>query len=53
MTAVLLGGAISNLYAVAVARHKAEPRTKQQGMTSLTDRLVMFTSDHVSNDVIF
>ena len=46
------GGAISNLYAVAVARYRAEPRSKQQGMTSLSNRLVMFTSEHVSNDVI-
>jgi len=49
---LLVGGAISNLYAVAVARYKAEPRSKQQGMTSLTSRLVIFTSEHVSNDII-
>jgi len=49
---LLAGGAISNLYAVAVARYKAEPRSKQQGLTSLTSRLVIFTSEHVSNDVI-
>jgi len=48
LVAPLLGGAISNLYAVAVARFKAEPRSKQQGMTSLSSRLVMFTSEHVS-----
>ena len=42
------GGAVSNLYAVAVARYKAEPASKQQGMTSLVRRLVMFTSEHVS-----
>ena len=52
MAGMLPGGAISNLYAVAVARFKAEPRSKQQGMTSLSSRLVMFTSEHVSNDVI-
>jgi len=52
MVVTFPGGAISNLYAVAVARFKAEPRSKQQGMTSLTSRLVMFSSEHVSNDVI-
>lgn len=52
MAYTLPGGAISNLYAVAVARFKAEPRSKQQGMTSLSSRLVMFASEHVSNDVI-
>ena len=45
----LPGGAISNLYAVAVARFKAQPRSKQQGMTSLSSRLVMFASEHVSD----
>jgi len=52
MMCMLLGGAISNLYAVAIARYKAVPSSKQQGMTSLSSRLVMFTSEHVSNDVI-
>ena len=33
---------------MAVARYKAEPRSKQQGMTSMPSRLVMFTSEHVS-----
>jgi glutamate decarboxylase len=38
------GGAISNLYAVAVARHKAMPDSKSAGL-STAPRLVMFTSE--------
>ena len=40
------GGAISNLYAVAVARHKYAPNVKQQGMIN-QQRLVMYTSEEV------
>ncbi|KAK2164503.1 hypothetical protein NP493_1413g00006 [Ridgeia piscesae] len=39
------GGAISNLYAVAVARHTVMPDGKTKGLSSLP-RLVMFTSEH-------
>ncbi|ELU00176.1 hypothetical protein CAPTEDRAFT_151334 [Capitella teleta] len=38
------GGAISNLYAVAVARHTKIPDSKVKGMTG-QPRLVMFTSE--------
>lgn len=40
------GGTMSNLYGVAVARQRAAPHFKTQGMTGM-DRLVMFTSDQV------
>lgn len=45
------GGAISNLYAVAVARHKFLPESKRQGMTG-NKRLVMFTSDQSHFSII-
>ncbi|XP_076305225.1 glutamate decarboxylase-like [Tachypleus tridentatus] len=38
------GGAISNLYAMLVARHKMFPNYKQQGLKTLP-QLVMFTSE--------
>ena len=41
-----LGGAISNLYAVAVARHKMMPDTKAKGLSS-APRLVLYTSEMV------
>ena len=41
------GGAISNLYAMAVARHKYAPQVKQQGMIN-QQRLVMYTSEEVT-----
>lgn len=37
---------MSNLYGVAVARQRAAPHFKTQGMMGM-DRLVMFTSDQV------
>jgi len=40
------GGAISNLYAVELARQRALPECKQRGMTA-APRLVMFTSEQV------
>jgi len=48
----MTGGAMSNLYAVAVSRYNAQPTSKQHGMISLTGPLVMFTSEHVSDDSI-
>jgi len=42
----LTGGAISNLYGVALARQMALPDCKSHGMTGLR-RLVMFTSEQV------
>lgn len=41
------GGAISNLYAVMIARHKLFPDYKEKGLKSLP-QLVLFTSEHVS-----
>lgn len=46
------GGAISNLYSVIVARHKMFPEYKHKGMRALPKQLVMFTSEHVSNQPI-
>jgi glutamate decarboxylase len=40
------GGAISNLYAVAVARHKYMPDIKTKGMTAANQKMVLFTSEH-------
>ena len=40
------GGAISNLYAVACARHKYAPEVKHEGMRDQR-RLVMYTSEQV------
>lgn len=42
------GGAISNLYAVIVARHKMFPEYKTKGLKALPQQLVLFTSEHVS-----
>lgn len=42
-----LGGAISNLYAVIVARQKKFPEVKTKGLKALP-QLVLFTSEHVS-----
>ena len=41
-----LGGAVSNLYAVLVARHVILPQVKSQGLKEMP-RLVMFESDQV------
>jgi glutamate decarboxylase len=41
------GGAISNLYAVMIARHKMFPEFKEKGLRALP-QLVLFTSEHVS-----
>lgn len=43
----IVGGAISNLYAVAAARHKYFPDVKTQGLFN-APRMVMFTSEQVS-----
>lgn len=42
----LIGGAISNMYSVMVARYKHFPEVKTKGMTA-APRLVLFTSEHV------
>ena len=47
MISVSAGGAISNLYAVAVARHKYCPEIKTKGMSGQR-RMIIFTSEHVS-----
>lgn len=47
--AVLLwtpGGAISNMYAMLIARFKMFPEVKEKGMAAIP-RLVAFTSEHV------
>lgn len=41
------GGAISNMYAVMVARHKMFPEYKEKGLKALP-QLVLYTSEHVS-----
>ncbi|UXI17985.1 hypothetical protein NH340_JMT03928 [Sarcoptes scabiei] len=40
------GGAISNLYAVIVARQKMFPEYKTNGLLALKQQLVLFTSEH-------
>ena len=40
------GGAVANLYAVLVARHRAQPNVKHKGLTNLPP-LVVFQSDRV------
>lgn len=41
------GGAISNMYAMLLARFKMFPEVKEKGMSSVP-RLAAFTSEHVS-----
>ncbi|MGH0183732.1 UNVERIFIED_CONTAM: hypothetical protein FKN15_013251 [Acipenser sinensis] len=41
------GGAISNMYAMLVARYKMFPEVKEKGMSAVP-RLVAFTSEHVA-----
>ncbi len=48
----LLGGAISNMYAMLLARYKMFPEVKEKGMSSVP-RLVAFTSEHVRLSFIF
>lgn len=40
------GGAISNMYAMLLARYKMFPEVKEKGMSSVP-KLVAFTSEHV------
>ncbi|XP_054162481.1 glutamate decarboxylase-like [Oppia nitens] len=40
------GGAISNLYAVIIARHKLFAEYKAKGLKALSQQLVLFTSEH-------
>jgi len=40
------GGAIANLYAVLIARHKALPEVKNKGLANLP-QLVVFQSERV------
>lgn len=42
------GGAISNMYAMLLARFKMFPEVKEKGMSSVP-RLVAFTSEHVTH----
>lgn len=44
--AVTLGGAISNMYAMLIARFKMFPEVKEKGMAAVP-RLIAFTSEHV------
>lgn len=46
MTVCPLGGAISNMYAMLLARFKMFPEVKEKGMSSVP-RLAAFTSEHV------
>lgn len=41
-----LGGAISNMYAMLIARFKMFPEVKEKGMAAVP-RLIAFTSEHV------
>ncbi len=47
-----LGGAISNMYAMLLARYKMFPEVKEKGMSSVP-RLVAFTSEHVRLFIYF
>ncbi|KAK1345546.1 hypothetical protein QTO34_008004 [Cnephaeus nilssonii] len=40
-----LGGAISNMYAMLIARFKMFPEVKEKGMAAVP-RLIAFTSEH-------
>ncbi|KAK7828232.1 hypothetical protein U0070_025348 [Myodes glareolus] len=44
--AIKTGGAISNMYAMLVARYKMFPEVKEKGMAAVP-RLIAFTSEHV------
>uniref|UniRef100_G1N532 Glutamate decarboxylase 2 n=1 Tax=Meleagris gallopavo TaxID=9103 RepID=G1N532_MELGA len=46
------GGAISNMYAMLIARFKMFPEVKEKGMAAIP-RLVAFTSEHVCVSVFF
>lgn len=46
------GGAISNMYAMLLARFKMFPEVKEKGMSSVP-RLAAFTSEHVSVFICF
>lgn len=41
-----VGGAISNMYAMLIARFKMFPEVKEKGMAAVP-RLIAFTSEHV------
>lgn len=45
------GGAISNMYAMLIARFKMFPEVKEKGMAAIP-RLVAFTSEHVGVSVL-
>lgn len=49
--AVLLGGAISNMYAMLIACFKMFPEVKEKGMAAVP-RLIAFTSEHVCISVL-
>lgn len=46
-----LGGAISNMYAMLIARFKMFPEVKEKGMAAVP-RLIAFTSEHVRVSVL-
>lgn len=46
-----LGGAISNMYAMLIARFKMFPEVKEKGMAAVP-RLIAFTSEHVGVNVL-
>lgn len=49
--ALPLGGAISNMYAMLIARFKMFPEVKEKGMAAVP-RLIAFTSEHVSVNLL-
>lgn len=46
-----VGGAISNMYAMLIARFKMFPEVKEKGMAAVP-RLIAFTSEHVRVSVL-
>lgn len=44
---VLIGGSLSNMYGMMLARHRLAPEAKQKGISSIKP-LVVFTSEDVS-----
>lgn len=46
-----LGGAISNMYAMLIARFKMFPEVKEKGMAAVP-RLIAFTSEHVCVSIL-
>ena len=42
-----IGSPVSNMYALAVARHKLIPQVKFKGMSGIKERLVIFAASGV------